>query len=250
MARRVTFKNYHRTIIKMILPFEKNIARMSIAARNKLALNVKRALIAQDSSGIEDAYVRYKTDLYKAVSNTTLASYIVLGNVVREQITRLAKATDDTFLRGAREFAEQRGHFIENSVGSQHIEAVRSALQEALIDGTHPREIAKVITGIIGTAIPKERISVLASTEAHGAATSGQHAVVESYGGDFLKEWLASPDSRTRTTHASANGQRREMDEPFHVGTARLKHPGDHAGPPEEVIQCRCAALYHPKDFL
>ena len=55
--------------------------------------------------------------------------------------------------------------------------------------------------------------------------------------------WLATSDSRTRPTHRAAEGQRVPVGQPFIVGGAELRFPGDPSGPPQEVIQCRCTML-------
>ncbi len=58
------------------------------------------------------------------------------------------------------------------------------------------------------------------------------------------KEWLSTPDERTRPTHVEANGQRVPLETPFVVGDATLAYPGDPSGPDGEVINCRCTVLF------
>jgi Phage Mu protein F like protein len=58
-----------------------------------------------------------------------------------------------------------------------------------------------------------------------------------------FKVWLATSDQRTRPTHRAADGQRTLLTEPFRVGGAQLRFPGDPRGPAQEVIQCRCTLL-------
>ncbi len=53
--------------------------------------------------------------------------------------------------------------------------------------------------------------------------------------------WLSTLDSHTRRTHAQADGLRVPMGGKFSVGRAELRFPADPHGPPEEVINCRCA---------
>lgn len=57
--------------------------------------------------------------------------------------------------------------------------------------------------------------------------------------------WRTASDSRVRDFHQPMNGQRRAEGEPFLTGDGRyMKHPGDHAGGPQNVIQCRCSLAY------
>ena len=63
------------------------------------------------------------------------------------------------------------------------------------------------------------------------------------------REWIAAEDDRTRKSHTAADGQRRAAGEPFDIGGAKLMFPGNPAGPPEEVIACRCVVGYAPTDL-
>lgn len=57
------------------------------------------------------------------------------------------------------------------------------------------------------------------------------------------KKWKSLHDSRVRDAHSDADGQIQLADEPFTVGGALLRYPGDPAGPPEQVINCRCVVI-------
>jgi len=57
------------------------------------------------------------------------------------------------------------------------------------------------------------------------------------------KEWLATQDDKVRDAHAAADGQKVPIDESFDVGGEQLEYPGDVAGSPENVINCRCTWL-------
>lgn len=56
----------------------------------------------------------------------------------------------------------------------------------------------------------------------------------------MMKEWQASRDRWVRAGHSAANGQRREIDEPFEVGGELLMYPRDPAGSADNTIRCRC----------
>ena len=88
----------------------------------------------------------------------------------------------------------------------------------------------------------------IARTETMAALNGGSHdgtvALAEETGEVLHKQWLATDDDRTRDSHRIADGQTVPIAEPFTVGGFPLDHPGDPAGPAQEVIQCRCTALY------
>jgi HK97 family phage portal protein len=52
--------------------------------------------------------------------------------------------------------------------------------------------------------------------------------------------WVTRRDERVRETHEDADGQTVSLGAPFIVGRALLRYPGDPAGPPEEIANCRC----------
>jgi len=64
--------------------------------------------------------------------------------------------------------------------------------------------------------------------------------------GKGTKEWSAIGDSLTRETHLDADGQQRQVDEPFNVGGYRLQYPGDASlgAGLETIIDCRCSAVF------
>lgn len=53
-----------------------------------------------------------------------------------------------------------------------------------------------------------------------------------------LKEWVSRHDSRTRVSHAIADGQRVRLGDRFIVGASRMLYPGDPAAPIEETANC------------
>lgn len=99
----------------------------------------------------------------------------------------------------------------------------------------------------------KNRAMLIARTEVIGANNAGgfdaSRQTARVLGVDesqVVCEWLATSDGRTRETHADADGQQvLGIDTYFNVGGYELAYPGDPGGPPEEVCNCRCTALYH-----
>jgi uncharacterized protein with gpF-like domain len=68
--------------------------------------------------------------------------------------------------------------------------------------------------------------------------------VKDDYGVKMLKQWVSAGDLRTRSAHASANGQVVDMDEDFIVGGVPMAYAGDPKGGAKNVINCRCAIIY------
>jgi len=91
------------------------------------------------------------------------------------------------------------------------------------------------------------RAGVIARTESHAAFQFGQQAAAENSGLEMRKEWIAAKDERTRIDHGAADGNLTDLHGSFIVGGERLAHPGDPAGSPENVINCRCATGFVAK---
>lgn len=132
----------------------------------------------------------------------------------------------------------------------------RASLAEGIALGESQPKLAQRIRDAIGVTQPRAR--VIARTEAHGARNFAAHMTMQrfesAYGvppGIMRKEWQATEDTRTRHTHDVADGQVVGFSEPFIVGGFALAFPGDPTGPPQEVINCRCAplAVFDPEDL-
>ena len=58
---------------------------------------------------------------------------------------------------------------------------------------------------------------------------------------EIQRTWVTARDERVRPTHHAAAGQVRGIDEPFVVGGAQLRYPGDSRAPARETVNCRCS---------
>lgn len=65
-------------------------------------------------------------------------------------------------------------------------------------------------------------------------------------GADVVKQWDSTMDGATRKTHRELDGQIREIDEPFTIGTKKADAPG-YFGDPAEDCNCRCVSLTRAK---
>lgn len=63
------------------------------------------------------------------------------------------------------------------------------------------------------------------------------------------KEWLATMDDKTRDSHAELNGQKANIDEPFHSSLGDIMCPGDPNAEPSNYYNCRCTLLYDIQGF-
>lgn len=129
---------------------------------------------------------------------------------------------------------ESKAYKFAFDVNKTTVDALRDELSEAVklgesIDGVEAR-VEKVFD--LARGFRTERI---ARTEVVSASNAG---AVQSYeqAGVQKVEWVDSRDDKVRESH-QLDGTTRGIGAKFPNG---LEYPGDPAGPPEEVINCRC----------
>ena len=83
-------------------------------------------------------------------------------------------------------------------------------------------------------------------TAAENMARIDSFLDAQEMGINMTKQWYATKDNRTRTSHRTIDGERRAIDEPFTNG---LMFPGDPDGEPAEVYNCRCTLLGVADEF-
>lgn len=125
-------------------------------------------------------------------------------------------------------------------------EVARAQLLEGFIAGESIDALRDRLMQVPG--ISAKRARTVARTEVISASNAGSLAMIETVGFTGRKSWMATEDMRTRPTHHMADGQTVAMDDAFLVGGFPLFFPGDPAGPPEEIINCRCTLTYDLDD--
>lgn len=116
------------------------------------------------------------------------------------------------------------------------VEIIRRGLEEGWSEG----EVAAAIEDAMSGEMADWRARRIARTETHTAANIGQYEAAQASPLQYVKEWLATEDPRTREDHAAANGQQVALDEPFLIGPnkIRMMYPGDPTAPPGQIINC------------
>jgi HK97 family phage portal protein len=148
-------------------------------------------------------------------------------------------------------FIGNRANQLAGQVTDTTYRAITDAMSEGVTEGEGIPDIASRIRAVFADATSNRSV-VIARTEvisgfnasALSAASSLPHDVVAG------QQWIATRDSRTRPSHATADGQIVPVGQPFMVGGAAGMYPGDPALPAGETIQCRCTvAFLTPEEF-
>lgn len=139
-------------------------------------------------------------------------------------------------------------------------EQVQNALMSGILQGKSIPNMVKdfdkimtpksYITEDLANVIRRNHLAAIRN--ARTAVTSAQNAGrmdtlkrAEDMGIEVEKEWMATGDSRTRDSHLQIDGEIVGKRDTFSNG---LEYPGDPAGEPAEVYNCRCTILpYLPK---
>lgn len=119
-------------------------------------------------------------------------------------------------------------------------------IKGAFENGEDEKEVIKA--GLRAKQFSAYRADAIARTETHNAATfaafSTANDISSEIGVRMVKIWYPATDDRTRDSHAAMISHPPiGMSEKFSVGGVEMDRPGDPSGPPEEVINCRCALL-------
>lgn len=140
---------------------------------------------------------------------------------------------------------------------------IARAIEEGLKAGLSVDQIAGNLREI-AVSIAQTRAHIIARTETHSAAMWASLQSAKRSTIPLLKQWISVEDGRTRDfgeadgiaddfSHRVMNEVAVPLDDPFEVptlsgATEPLMFPGDPAGSPGNVINCRCSQVYEMAD--
>jgi len=155
--------------------------------------------------------------------------------------------------------ANQQANFILRTTQKEYDGALAAAVGDALMDGTL-QDRAGTARDVTNSLVGRQnaRADTIATTETNGVAervkqTEANVVAISAVaiGGvlvrdNMVKVWNAVLDERTRIRHASADGQAKNLAEPFVVGGERLMHPSDGSlgASVGNLANCRCSSQF------
>lgn len=189
-------------------------------------------------------------DVHKLIDPVKWASEVgddahgVVMRVFAESAGDDASVLDHPFVRRA---IEERVRRIMSSTEAR-ARQVADVILKADASGADLEEIVDAVKGTMdqrliwaATTARTETTGIVNTSALSNAAAAGL----------ATKEWLSSHDEKVRHTHTGlggGDGQTAPLGAPFVIGGFPLMFPGDPAGPPQEVINCRCSMLFHAGD--
>ena len=121
-------------------------------------------------------------------------------------------------------------------------DGVERTLEEAFEEGLDRDAVADIMREQLDNELGEAAAQRHGRTLVQGASERGNHSAMRESSA-IGERWVVTSDGRERDTHAEADGQIVGFDTDFIVGDGRLEHPGDPAGPIEEIAMCRCTAV-------
>lgn len=220
--------------------------------------DIEEALAEADQSALDLFLTVWAIYVSDTLMPALDASMISAG---LEVVQRLASVLDNslTLLTDQALDTEQYLKQAQNrlvGIGNELWFNARTQLAEGIALGESQPKLAQRVRDAVGVTAPRAR--TIARTESHGARNVAAMATLQRFesayavpSGVIRKQWQATEDERTRHTHDEADGQTVPFADPFMVGGFSLAFPGDPAGPPQEVINCRCTtfAVFDPADL-
>lgn len=126
------------------------------------------------------------------------------------------------------------------------VRKLTSELTTSILKGESIPDMAKRVKTIMENNLADSvRIARTETTRVENSARYDVGKEGERRGFTMLKEWVATPDDRTRPEHIEADGQRVPLDEPFNVGGELMMFPGDISlgASGWNTINCRCSMV-------
>lgn len=150
-----------------------------------------------------------------------------------------------------RDFIKARANQLAGQVTDTTYGAITDVLAEGAAAGEGIPELAARVRHVFDVASESRSVTI-ARTEVISAynGSTAEFAVIA--GPDVVagQEWIATRDSRTRSTHSSVDGDIAMVGETFSVGGSTMLYPGDPNGAAKETVNCRCTvALLTPEDL-
>lgn len=124
------------------------------------------------------------------------------------------------------------------------IRKIHTTLAAGMSAGETPYDLVNRVKDVF-TMAKASRAKLISRTETVGAYNGGGEVVRDQLAAKKIKTikiWFTTLDDKTRDDHVPMNNVEVPHKQPFIVGGERLNYPGDPAGSPAQVCNCRCAA--------
>ena len=145
---------------------------------------------------------------------------------------------DFSFLSpGVQKFLSEKMFEIHDLIDGPLTEDLRATLTDGINQGESVQKIADRVNEVF--SVSRSRAERIARTEVAESFNGGRYATMKEAGVERI-EWLSARDNRVRDSHQEVDGEVIVLGDKFSNG---LLYPLDPAGPPEEIVNCRCVSV-------
>lgn len=164
--------------------------------------------------------------------------------------------------------AQEKAIGINNTTQSDLNQSIAEASQDEMVQGLIGRDFTITVATLASVFAARKlngRTESIVQTETQFAAETSKATEAEVLSGrepsisaptpsptPVKKEWITVGDSLVRQAHLSADGQKKNISEPFEVGGELLRWPGDTSlgASLGNIINCRCSADYNEENII
>lgn len=123
------------------------------------------------------------------------------------------------------------------------LQKIQTTLTQGFLQGTSYTKMAREFKDVLSNVTYNSlRIARTEGTRVMNAGSLAASNYARSEGINLIRQWHATLDSNTRSSHASADGQREDENGMFHVGGAIGPYPANMSTAAESV-NCRCTTI-------
>jgi HK97 family phage portal protein len=254
---------------KLTKPFERQLEKDFSDLTKRLSDAAEKLVGITDKKLLEYALVKetdsWATDVIEPTMKTHIEKAIkVFGETIFKEGKSLGYELETKKRSWFDDFVSR---YVSRTTGT-HIVTIKNTTQKRI-----KRMVSKYTQEAIdgGDTLPSLRDRIqdefpkqtksnamrIARTEVAAASSAGSFEAVKSLEiPGMTKEWVSAIDSRSRgandgdtTNHIAMNGERVGIDEKFsvpnaHGGDDLMDVPLDGSAPPEQIINCRCVAVF------
>lgn len=241
--------NRHATALEA--PLRDAMARLFAeqhrAVRDRLVGKRGRRMVRAPAGQVDPAQVfdttHWATRTGQVAEPTHAATVALTADRLSAAFPAAGTPAHDAATERARTALATRATRLGETVARTTFERLVDEFQAGVAGGETIEQLADRVDRVLGPASSLVRAETIARTEVIGSFNTAAQTYVGELGPGIVqtKQWVATPDDRTRDSHAEIDGETVGLDETFSNG---LAYPGDPSGDADEVVNCRCTALY------
>lgn len=200
-------------------------------------------LAANEFTSITDYLGKSYYDAYAGVMYDLYKQRIPIITPIRQEQVVKALQVDSKLSQG---LYKRLGEDV-----AQLKKSIQAELSRGIAGGLSWNQMAEGIAKGMNSPFRKAYNKALRISRTEGHRIQQQSALdaqksAKEKGADVVKQWDATLDDKTRPTHQALDGQIREVEEDFTVGSMSVPYPGGFTDPAEDC-NCRCVITQRAK---